>query len=240
MTRRDVLRDFVVGAARGLHAATAPDRTVALSFDDAAVTHATLVGPLLKKFGFGGTFFVCEFPPDFADKSKYMTWRQIAALHDLGFEIGSHTRTHTHVGKMNAQQFGAELAYIENKCAAAGIPKPISFAYPGYETSSSALPVLKERGYRFARAGGSRAYDPKTDDSLLIPSFSTSGDRKAQVESAMAQAREGKIVVFTVHGVPDFAHPAVTTPPALFEEYLRYLRDGGYRVIAIRDLQQFL
>jgi len=54
-------------------AARVPDKVVALTFDDASASHATFVAPLLKKFGFGATFFVCEFPPDFEDKSKYMT-----------------------------------------------------------------------------------------------------------------------------------------------------------------------
>ncbi|MEP7365288.1 MAG: polysaccharide deacetylase family protein [Acidobacteriota bacterium] len=42
-----------------------PDKLVVLTFDDGVVSHATFVAPLLKQYGFGGTFFVCEFPPDF-------------------------------------------------------------------------------------------------------------------------------------------------------------------------------
>ena len=42
-----------------------PDHLVVLTFDDAVSSHATFVAPLLKKYGFGGTFFICEFPPDF-------------------------------------------------------------------------------------------------------------------------------------------------------------------------------
>ena len=34
-----------------------------------------------------------------------------------------------------------QLGYIESKCKEYGIPKPISFAYPGYDTSSLALDV---------------------------------------------------------------------------------------------------
>ncbi|UOQ64796.1 hypothetical protein [Hymenobacter volaticus] len=56
----------------------------------------------------------------------------------------------------------------------------------------------------------------------------------------MQQAQNGKIVVLTVHGVPDNAHEWVTTPPALFEEYLKYLHDNHYQVIALRDLAQYV
>ena len=128
----------------------------------------------------------------------------------------------------------------EDTCRSYDIPKPLSFAYPAYETHPSALPVLKERGYRFARAGGSRPYDPSHDDPLLIPSYSTSGNNKERVLEAIAQARAGYIVALTIHGVPDFAHPTVTTPPELFKEYLRYMSDHHYTVLSVRDLARYV
>src|SRR5437899_1133728 len=104
-----------------------PDKLVVLTFDDASASHATLVAPLLKQYGFPATFFVCEFPPDFEDKTKYMSWEQIAALAKDGFEIASHTHTHTHVDKMKPEQFVAELEYIEQRCTALGIARPTTF-----------------------------------------------------------------------------------------------------------------
>ena len=241
MTRRDLLSTLPLAACAcpPLNAAAVPDRTVVLSFDDAVLSHATFVAPLLKTHRFAATFFICEFPPDFNDQTKYMSWDQIRDLHRMGFEIGSHSRTHTHVTKMTRGEFSRELAYIEEKCASYGIPKPTSFAYPAYETDPAALPVLRERGYRFARAGGSRPYDPKLDDPLLIPSFSTTGDNKSRVLAALRQASGGKIVVFTIHGVPDAAHPSVTTPPALFEGYLHYMAENRFTAIAVRDLARY-
>ena len=56
----------------------------------------------------------------------------------------------------------------------------------------------------------------------------------------LKQARDGNIVVFTIHGVPDYAHPNVTTPPGLFEEYMRFLKDNDYRAIAMRDLNRYI
>src|SRR5882757_2208938 len=71
-----------------------PDRLVVLTFDDASKSHFTVARPLLKKYGFGATFFVTEgfdFP---TNKRDYMSWEEIAALHKDGFEIGNHTRDH--------------------------------------------------------------------------------------------------------------------------------------------------
>jgi peptidoglycan/xylan/chitin deacetylase (PgdA/CDA1 family) len=218
-----------------------PDRLVVLTFDDAALSHATYVAPLLRRYGFGATFFVCEFrEPSFADKTKYLSWEQIKDLQGQGFEIGSHTLTHRHVNKLSAAQVGAELDSIEARCRTYQILRPTTFAYPGYDAAPAATAVLRARRYDFARAGGARAYDPRTNHPLLIPSFSTSGTDTATVFSALRQAHDGRIVVLTVHGVPDLAHDWVTTPPALFELYLQYLHDHHYRVIALRELARYV
>ena len=218
-----------------------PDRLVVLTFDDAALTHATYVAPLLRKYGFGATFFVCEFrEPPFADKAKYMSWVQIRQLHRWGFEVGSHTLTHRHVNKMTESELTAELDSLEIRCRVHHIPRPVTFAYPGYDTSPRALPVLRAKGYQLARTGGNRPYDPAADDPLLVPSYTTLATNRQQILDALALAKDGRIVVLTIHGVPDLAHDWVTTPPALFEEYLKYLHDNHYRVVALRDVARYL
>ena len=220
-----------------------PDKTVVLTFDDGVLSHSAVVAPLLKKYGFRATFFVCEFQPDFDDKSKYMTWEQMAQLHRDGFEVASHTRSHKHVTGMAPGELEQELGYVERKCASLGLPRPKTFAYPAYATAPEALRVLRERGYRFARVGDSRAFDPAVDDPLLIPSFSTTGENEnaaQRVLAALRQAKDGKIVVLTIHGVPDAAHPQVTTSPELFERYLRFLAEEKYTVLAMGDLEKYV
>ncbi len=218
-----------------------PDKLVVLSFDDAIVSQATVVAPLLKKYGFGGTFLVCEFKdPPFSDKTKYLSWEQIAMLNKMGFEVGNHTQNHTHVNKMDSLHFVNELKYIEDKCVQYHIPKPVSFAYPGYDISPRALPVLKAAGYQFARQGLDRLYDPLTDNPLLMPGITMTATNTQQIYDAFAQAKGGKILVLTIHGVPDEAHPWVNTPPELFEAYLKYLKDNHYKVIAMRDLKEYI
>ncbi|MEO6523387.1 MAG: polysaccharide deacetylase family protein [Mucilaginibacter sp.] len=218
-----------------------PDKLVVLSFDDAVVTQFTVVAPLLKKYGFGATFFVCEFKdPPFSDKSKYLSWEQIEELNKMGFEIGNHTQNHTHVTKMDSTRFTAELQYIEDKCKEYHIPKPINFAYPGYDTSPKAINVLKAKGYEFARAGLDRTYDPAVDHPYLMPSFTMLANNRQAIYDAFALAKDGKVVILTIHGVPDIAHAWVNTPPELFEEYLKYLHDNHYEVIAMRDLKAYI
>lgn len=217
-----------------------PDKLVVLTFDDAAKSHFNYVAPILKKYGFNATFFVCEFLPDFNDTTKYMTWGQIKELAQQGFEIGNHTRHHIHVNKLDKNQLIDQLAYINNKCDSLQIKKPVSFAYPGYDTYQPAIETMLQQGISIARIGDDRIYDPMKDHPFYIPSFSTSGNDPKKVIEAIDQAKNGHIVVLTVHGVPDFAHDWVTTPPALFESYMKYLHDNNYKVISMNGLFEFI
>src|SRR5437660_12593310 len=89
-----------------------PDKLVVLTFDDASKSHYTVARPLLKKYGFGATFFVTEgfdFP---TNKRDYMTWEQIAQLHKDGFEIGNHTLDHKSVTRDGLRDLAAQVRGI--------------------------------------------------------------------------------------------------------------------------------
>jgi peptidoglycan/xylan/chitin deacetylase (PgdA/CDA1 family) len=232
----------VLSAVEAAPAARIPDGLVVLTFDDSVASHATFVAPLLKKHGFGATFYITEGFEFLQDKTHYLTWTQIKAMHEAGFEIGNHTRAHKGVNGQKPAEIAADLAHIEQRCAEHGIPKPTTFSYPGYATSPAATVVLRERGYRFARAGGARVFDPAKDDPLTLPqAFDSKPDSTlAQFKAAIAQARDGKVAVITFHGVPDIKHPWVNTDPVKFEAYLGALKEAGCHVIAMRDLARYL
>lgn len=218
-----------------------PDRLIVLTFDDAVSNHATLVGPMLKKHRFGATFYVCEFPPDFeTNKQQYMDWEQIQGLSDEGFEIGNHTGHHAWIVGMSEETLTEEIHYIERRCQEYNIPRPTTFCYPGGGLDPAALSVLEKNGYRFARMGADRPYIPAVDNPLLAPSFKVDGEDSAPFYNAVAQARDGNIVVLMFHGVPEYTHPWVNTPPERFEEYMNYLADQHYTVIAMRDMARYI
>lgn len=217
-----------------------PDKLVVFTFDDASASHYSVVAPLLKQYGFGATFFICEFQPNFKDSTKYMNWRQIKELDKMGFEVANHTKSHPAISHLSKEQLLDQLSYIEAKCDSLHIVKLSTFAYPGYDLNRSSLDILQEKGYKFARVGGSRAYDPMTDNPLLVPSWAMVANNKQQIMDAFNEARDGKIVVLTIHGVPDSEHPWVTTPPELFKEYLKYLSENHFKVIALKDLEKYV
>ncbi|MDX9946040.1 MAG: polysaccharide deacetylase family protein [Bacteroidales bacterium] len=235
-----ILLSFTLSGCSQIIRKRIPDKLVVFTFDDATASQYSFVAPLLKEYGFGATFFVCEFPPNFSDTSRYMNWRQIKELDKMGFEIANHTRNHPNLPAISIDKVEYQLKYIDDKCDSIGIAKPLTFAYPGYGLDSVIVDYLGKRGFIFARAGGDRPYDPLADHPLLVPSWAMTSKNKEQIMNAFTQAKDGKIVVLTIHGVPDIEHPWVDTPPELFREYLEFLRSHSYKVISLSDLAEYL
>lgn len=231
-----------------LHArnnAQAPDsthiqnrKTVVLTFDDATASQRTFVAPLLKKMGFGATFFVCEFK-GFENKKHYMSWSQIRELAQMGFEIGNHTHSHPAMSQLDRQQIEEEIRYIENKCQEYGIAHPITFAYPGYSTSPEGIEILRARGYRYARHGNDKPYMYGESDPMMVPSYAVhEKDNRTYefVRNIIEQCPDNGAIVLCFHGVPDLAHNHVNTSPQTFKKIMKYLKKENCRVIPLCEL----
>ncbi|MFO1062531.1 MAG: polysaccharide deacetylase family protein [Pirellulales bacterium] len=229
-----------------------PDKLVVLTFDDSSKSHYTVARPLLKQYGFGATFFITE-GFDFRDNKKdYMTWEEIRALHDDGFEIGNHTRDHLGITDKTVDRLDEQLSGIEQRCKDHGIPTPVTFAWPGNAMTPVAFDILLKHGILFARRGGAPeypyeegrgfAFEPTKDHTLMVPS---AGDARPKwslpnLVRAVEQAKNGRVAVLQFHGVPDTAHSWVSSEQANFEAYLKYLKVENYTVIALRDLQNYV
>ena len=86
------------------------------------------------------------------------------------------------------------------------------------------------------------AYNPTLHHPLLIPTTGAAGPNWSfdDFTWALAQATDGSIAILTFHGVPDIEHPWVHIEPAQFEEYMAYLYENDYKVIALRDLADYV
>jgi len=229
-----------------------PDKLIVLTFDDSSASHYAVARPVLKRYGFGATFFITEGFTFTKNKTDYLTWEQIAELHRDGFEIGNHTRDHLSITEKTVPRLAEQLAVIADRCREHGIPPPVSFAWPGNKFHVAALPILQAAGIRFARRGGEPevpyavgggvAYEPGRDHPLLIP---TAGDARPtwsleNLQRAVALAHNGRIAVLQFHGVPDGEHPWVNTPRERFEDYIAWLHAEKFTVIAMRDLARYV
>jgi peptidoglycan-N-acetylglucosamine deacetylase len=230
-----------------------PDKTVVMTFDDSVRSDLEFVAPLLKEKGFGATFFVSHaWMPD---SENYLSFEEVAELHKMGFEVGNHTWNHVALHRPeDAELTGEEVRLVEEALAEVGVPRPMSFSWPGNHFGPEALAELQKLGYRFARRGTfpeppqgpivgmGPLYDPLSNHPLLVPTsgLAVPGWTLSDFRAIVDRARDGKIVVLQFHGVPDIAHPGCSLPPERFREFVEYLSQEGFSVIALRDLEKYL
>ena len=210
-----------------------PDKLIVLTFDDAPASHATVVAPILKELGFGGTMYVCDFDSFRTRKDWYLTYRQMQAMAKDGFEIGNHTMGH---GGGLSNYLAMEDALLAHGC-----PKPTTVCWPVYAAAPTIYPDLAANGYTFGRGGYERPYRPTVDNPFDVPSFTIRDS--VTVEAFIKQAQQacqGRVVVYCFHGVPDMEHPSVGLEPATFKVMMQYLKDNNYQVIAMRDLAKYI
>lgn len=211
-------------------------KTILLTFDDAVISQYELAFPLLRELGFGATFFVCRFGDAWrAANEKYLIpAEQLREMHDAGFEIANHSWSHPDFSRLTDEQAGKELDRLNDYLAGAGIPKPVSFAYPGGPYAANAVPVLKSRGFIAARSTERRTFNRKTDDPMNLPSWPMTG-RDEEFSDAVSRVHGENTVTLLFHGVPEYVHPWCNTDFPVFERYMNYLKENDFRVLSIRD-----
>ena len=210
-----------------------PDKLIVLTFDDGPASHATVVAPILKAHGFGGSIYVCNFDSFKTRKDWYQTYRQMNAMHADGLEIGNHT--YGHGGGLE------NYLRMEDEVMANGGPKMTTVCWPIYQVVWPIIPGLIANGYTFGRGGHERPYRPTVDNPFDVPSFSvTDGLSMENFVKKVQQACQGRVVVLTFHGVPDMEHPPVSLEPATFKVMMQYLKDNNYQCIALRDMAKYI
>lgn len=157
---------------RGWHPATfgdavlgnPPAKTFVVSFDDAFASVLTLGHPILSSLGIPATIFA---PTAFMDRQqpllwpgiehwrdtpaalelRSLCWEQLRGLAAEGWEIGSHTRTHPHLTRLDDAVLTDELGRSREEIASRlGLPCR-TIAYPYGEADERVAGRAREVGY---------------------------------------------------------------------------------------------
>lgn len=157
-----------------------PDKTVAITFDDAYASVYNKAYPLLKRRHWPFTVFVNTQPIE-QNKQLFVTWAQLREMSEHGATIANHTTEHNHLlrvrsGETRAQwraRIHREITDAETKIAQMTGQSHRLLAYPYGEYDAATQAVVKELDFV---AFGQQSGPLRMNDNLqALPRFSFGG-----------------------------------------------------------------
>jgi peptidoglycan/xylan/chitin deacetylase (PgdA/CDA1 family)/Flp pilus assembly protein TadD len=142
-------------AARGYKAislnqlSTAPEKSVIITFDDARGGVFRHAFPILKKHNFTATVFIVPEwtngqTPSAEQYSDFLSWKQLTALKEAGWELGSHSATHLSLTDLNSAELTKQLIDSQMEIEEKTKHKPIHFCYPFGQYNTAIMEEVKK------------------------------------------------------------------------------------------------
>jgi len=152
-----------VGLDYFAHPTPLPKKPIVLTFDDGYEDAYSTAFPLLKKYGFTGTFYPIV---NDIDQSGFLTTGEILEMEKGGLTFGSHTLTHPNLTTLSSAQAQQEI-YASKIILQRITGTPITdFCYPGGTFNAAVETIVQNSGYATATttvaATNSGTLDPLT------------------------------------------------------------------------------
>jgi len=121
-----------------------PDRTVAITVDDAHASFATLAWPRLKAAGMPVTLFVATAT---LDAGSGLTWTDLRRMKAEGLAVGNITHTYPYLPFQGRERIASEIAVATDHIETELGERPRLFAYPYGIWSAQARAQAAEAGF---------------------------------------------------------------------------------------------
>ena len=136
------MNDLADALRRGEH----PHNAVVLTFDDGYTDAASVVTPLLRKYGDRASFYVSA---GFVGDGHHAGWAQLRVMRAAGMEIGCHGTRHLDLSRIGSAGAASEVGH----CIAAlthYLARPTTYAYPAGRWNASTLALMRQSGIKAA------------------------------------------------------------------------------------------
>ncbi len=143
-----------------------PDRTIAITIDDATRSFYTEAWPRLRAVGLPFTLFIATDPVD-RGSGTHMTWGELRQLQAAGVTIGGLGATTMSLVDSPPEEVLTELRRMMERLRAELGLKPALFAYPEGEYSTALQNLAGEQGFTAAFGQQSGVLHPRADPRAL-------------------------------------------------------------------------
>jgi peptidoglycan/xylan/chitin deacetylase (PgdA/CDA1 family) len=120
------------------------DDVVCITFDDGSETDLLVAAPLLKKAAFGATFYVVAGS---VGEPGFLSAPQLRELIELGFEIGSHSMTHSFLPSLDGKSLRTEIFDSKDCLEQLTGTRIDHFSCPGGRWEARVSELAKAAGY---------------------------------------------------------------------------------------------
>lgn len=140
-----------------------PDKSVAITIDDAYRSVYEVAYPLLKQHGFPFTVFIAPKTVDQGIKA-YMDWQQVREMHDDGVTFANHSLNHDYLIRRKdgesdeawAERVTTDIEMAQQRLREELGSAPALFAYPYGEFNLELMEIVEALGYTaFGQHSGS-------------------------------------------------------------------------------------
>lgn len=152
---------------------TLPNRSIAITIDDAYRSAYDVAWPRLKRAGLPFTLFVSTDAIDNGGPG-FMTWDQIRELKAAGVAIGTHGAAHAHLPNLTPDEVRADIERSIRRIQEELGEPPVLFSYPHGEMTLAARDAVAAAGLQAAFGQHSGAITEALDRNML-PRFSING-----------------------------------------------------------------
>jgi len=127
-----------------------PLKSVILSFDDGWEDQFVYALPRLREYHYIATFFVVT---NFVGSRGFVSWSKLRTIIGEGMEIGSHSRSHPYLDKIDNPGTLWDQIYTSKQILESQLGVAVDeFAYPYGSYNAATASTVRLAGYKTARA----------------------------------------------------------------------------------------
>jgi peptidoglycan/xylan/chitin deacetylase (PgdA/CDA1 family) len=120
-------------------------KNVVITFDDGSASDLLNAAPLLRKAGFGATFYLTS---GWIGKPGFLSASQVRELASQGFEIGCHSMTHAYLIDLDDDGLRREIAEAKPQLEEITGTPVDHFSCPGGRYNERVVKIARAAGYK--------------------------------------------------------------------------------------------